>query len=82
MKLWILTTVEGLGAIESSWEPWYDRAFGHIVRANTEDEARELAANECGDESSDAWLDPNMSTCHELLEGGRAGVIMTDFHAA
>jgi hypothetical protein len=44
MKLWLLRPKEG----RSHWEPWYDKAFGFVVRANSETEARKLASGDAG----------------------------------
>jgi hypothetical protein len=85
MKLWILRPVEGLAYnIDNPWEPWYDKAFGFVVRADTEEEARKLAESDSGDESygGTPWLDAALSTCAELLPEGDACVVMKDFHSA
>ena len=94
MKLWILRPVEGLDKNDNPWEPWYDKAFGFVVRAETEEEARQLAMKEAGGEISiwapgsgkltdiPAWTHAEYSTCVELLAEGDAGVVMQDFAAA
>jgi hypothetical protein len=94
MKLWLLCPVVELDKNDNPWEPWYDKAFGFIVRAETEDEARELAHSSAGDENDgeflsvkiantdQPWKDAKYSTCTELLPDGEAGVVMQDFHAA
>jgi len=94
MKLWILrpkeTMPEGQG---SPWEPWDDKAFGFVVRAETESDARKLANADGGDEcgpvrnkyyrtGGDPWLNPEFSTCEELHPEGEAGVVMQHFRAA
>ena len=86
MKLWILRPVVG----NDLWVPWYDKAFGFIVRAKNEKEARALAQAEAGDEAWDnqfrsgipAWTDPKNSTCEPLSARGEAGIVMQDFAAA
>ena len=82
MKLWLLRPIDGARA----WEPWYDKAFGFVVRAKDEAGARDLAASEAGDEKREQgknpWLDRYESTCEELRAPGEAGVVMMDFHAA
>jgi hypothetical protein len=80
MKLWLLRPIETEG--DSDWEPWYDKAFGHVVRAEDETDARRLAAKKNGDEGRDAWLNRNKSTCIELTTDGGAENIMTDFASA
>jgi hypothetical protein len=87
VKLWILRPVDG----RDEWEPWYDKAFGFVVSAENEDEARRLADSSGGDETRkwDAdeskhvhpWLDAQASTCEELAAHS-SGVVMCDFHAA
>lgn len=86
MKLWILKPLEGLDP--NPWSPWYDKAFGHIVRAETEEEARLLADHENGDETGQysgnkwAWIKSELSSCEELTADGDAESIMVDFRAA
>jgi hypothetical protein len=91
MKLWLLRPV-----IESGlWDPWYDKAFGFVVRAKTEEQARKLAEDACGEESQNhysadgdvvpmmqAWIDPSYSTCVELTADGDKMVIIRDFASA
>lgn len=94
MKLWLLRPVEGLAKNNDPWEPWYDKAFGFVVRAETEEQARAVAMKEAGDEGHrwgagfkkrmdvPAWTDAKYSTCVELLPDGPAGVVLRDFAAA
>lgn len=85
MKLWLLKPCEGLPSNYNPWEPWYDKAFGFVVRADTEATARQIADNNSGDEGTpyvSPWLDANYSTCVELLPDGEAGLILQDYHAA
>jgi hypothetical protein len=94
MKLWILRPIDGLEKNDNPWNPWYDRAFGFVVRANTEEEARALAHANAGDENrgefmvnktantETPWLDAKYSTCIELLPEGDAEVVMKDFASA
>ena len=92
MKLWLLRHIAG----RPEWEPWYDKAFGHVVRAETEQQAREMAADAAGDEAErnweadplgrthvrNPWLDATASTCVELTTNGAVEVVMTDLHSA
>lgn len=86
MKLWILRPVEGLDKKDNPWEPWYDKAFGFVVRAETEDEAGDenlgkfLSAKTAN--TNQPWKEAKYSTCTELLAEGEAGVVMQDFAAA
>lgn len=97
MKLWLLRPVRGLPEVEdpaiNPWEPWYDKSFGHVVRAESEHEARQLVVAKhfdedgfperiVGDEGPGAWLESSLSTCVELTADGLPGVIITDHHAA
>ena len=88
MKLWKLTPNGGDKA-EGAWSPWYDKAFGFVVRAEDENEARVIADSNAGAENETwgtdkvhPWLDPRQSTCEELLPDGPSGLILQDFHAA
>jgi len=54
MKLWLLRPVDGLKKNDNPWKPWYDKAFGFVVRADTEEEARALAHADAGDENREA----------------------------
>ena len=90
MKLWILRPVKGLTDDTNPWKPWYDKAFGFVIRAETEREARNLIVGdmntvcdgEAGDEGRPAWLNPELSTCNELLTDGEPSIILKDFASA
>ncbi len=94
MKLWLLRPAENLPEGDDPWEPWYDKAFGFVVRAETEDGARSLAHANAGDEnrggifgrkpagSNQPWLDAKYSTCTELTAEGAAEMVMMDFQRA
>lgn len=82
MKLWILRPINSEAG---PWSPWYDKAFGFVVRAESEAAARTLADPNGGDENRggrNVWLDQSLSTCVELTSDGAAGVVMQDFAAA
>lgn len=84
MKLWLLRPVKDLPDGDNPWEPWYDKCFGFVVRAKTEDDARQIAHAEAGDENrkSTPWLDPKYSTCEPLVNKGDAGMIIQDVASA
>lgn len=94
MKLWLLRPVETdaiapngkpCKRIPAAWEPWYDKAFGFVVRAESEEAARALAHADGGDESRGdraPWLDPQQSICVELTEQGTEEVVVRDFASA
>ena len=73
--LWILRPVK-------SWEPWYDKSNGFVVRADSEADARRLASADAGDEGIEAWLDAAKTTCVELLASGTSEVVICDFMGA
>lgn len=77
MKLWILRPVR-------DWEPWYDKAFGFVVCAETEAAARALVtrSTEAGDEGDGVWSDPKETTCVELVAEEGERIVMRDFYAA
>jgi hypothetical protein len=84
MKLWLLRPIyDGKG---SAWDPWYDKAFGFVVRAEDELKARKLASANGGDENRKKgkrpWLDPKQSACVELTLDGGPGVVIADCHSA
>ena len=88
MKLFLLRPVKDLPN-ENPWEPWYDKTFGFVVRAENHVTARHLADEAGGDETSfrsdgsdHPWLDPKFSTCVELLKDGGAEVVINDHHSA
>jgi hypothetical protein len=96
-KLWLLRPILGSAPIDGSkdaWDPDYDKARGHVVRAETEEEARVLANAFGGAETGpfddghenyiyrtggDPWLDPKQSTCVKLIAAGDVGVVLSDF---
>jgi len=97
MKLWILRPIDGLAEDDNPWEPWYDKIFGFVIRATNEDEARQFAHKNAGEENrgecgefsqkrvtntATPWLDSKYTTCDELIPEGVPGLIMQDFYAA
>lgn len=91
MKLWLSRPIESSGL----WGPWYDKCFGFVVRAKTEERARKLAEDASGDESAytyldgggtkkivRAWEESHHSTCVELTTEGDEMVVIRDFAGA
>jgi hypothetical protein len=90
MKLWLLRPVDGLPLGDNPWEPYYDCTFGYVIRAESEDMARQLAHENGSQENNDfygqdrksnttaPWLDPTYSTCVELPVDGEQAIIMAD----
>ena len=81
MILWLLRP-KNEGETSGLWFRWYDKTFGFVVRAETEEQARILASHKCGDEGKEAWLKEEHSNCIELSEEGESEVIIEDHHAA
>ena len=79
MKLFLLRPINDAAG---PWDPWYDKAFGFIVRALNEEDARILAGEECGDEGTMSWLSDSLSTCTEITDAGESCVIIRDFASA
>jgi hypothetical protein len=78
MKLYILRPING----RAEWKPWYDKCFGFVVRAKSEEEARAIAASEAKSEGAGAWLNDEASTCEVLTAKGEAGMVIEDFASA
>lgn len=81
-KLWILRPIPNLQKGDNPWDPWYDKSFGFVVRADSETQAREMASGGDENRGSSPWMDEKYSTCEELLPDGDRGVVMQDFHSA
>lgn len=92
--LWLLRPRDFLPADDNPWNPWYDKCFGFVIRADSEGEARELANVFGGDENrgeflnkkvaktTSPWLDEEYSTCDEVPDIGPSRIIMQDNRAA
>lgn len=77
MKLWILKPIE-TGEADWPWHPWFDKCFGMVVRADSQEEARLMAAKANSEEGYAAWMDPKLSSCSRLMPRGAPGVILQD----
>jgi len=82
MKLYLLKPIDNI--TPNPWEPWYDKAFGFVVRAKNENQARQMAQEQAGDEDRNGspWLSDQQSICVLLTATGKPEVIIRDFHAA
>lgn len=88
MNFWILKPREDIDPEDNPWDPWYDKNFTVVVRANSENRARELAHDCAGDENrgyflsrkisntNTPWLDSEYSTCDILDAMGEESVIV------
>jgi hypothetical protein len=72
MKLWLLERTDAIG---------WDEFNSFVVRAETEDDARGVAAINAGDEGPGIWRDPITATCVLLHRFGEAGVVLGSFCA-
>ena len=90
-KLWLLKPINN--SKQSLWDPWYDKAFGFVVRASTASEARAFAQAKAGteaegsdwqDESTNipVWTSPELTSCELLVPEGEEGIVLRDFRAA
>jgi hypothetical protein len=94
VKIWLLRPRNDLPVTDNPWDPWYDKAFGFVVIAASEAQARELAMVDAGDEkrgefmsektanTKTPWLDEQYSTCVELTADGDERVVIRDFASA
>lgn len=93
MRLWLLRARRDLPEAGDPWEPWYDKVFGFVIAAETEEQARAMATERGGDEikaarpwnggNARAWLDADLSICRELrAETCPAGVALRDYASA
>lgn len=82
MKLYILRPANLNARNDNPWDPWYNKSLGFVVRAETDKQARQFAADNAGDEGPDAWLEVRYSSCDELTDNGDASMILRDFDAA
>ena len=70
MKLWLLKIIKHEG---------YDTYDAHVVRAETEEAARNMVP--AGVEGRQTWLNLSKSTCVRIEEDGVAGVLISSFNA-
>ena len=91
MKLWLLRPIKNLGE-DNPWDTCYEKSFGFVVRAETEEQARDYAHEDAGDENMGEfiggwfaktkapWKDQRYSSCVELTKNGKPGIVMRDFY--
>ena len=59
----------------------WDEASGFVIRAESEHQARAIAAANSGGEGASTWTDPQFSRCEILQPDGEAGIVLRDFCA-
>ncbi len=86
MKLWLLRPIDDLSEQDDPWWNRQEKVHGFVIRAETEQQAREIAHQNAGDENrmsaltDTPWLDPKYTTCKLLLpDVGMEGVIIRDY---
>lgn len=75
MRLWILRPLD---EDKEPFNPWYNKTFGVVVRAETEVIARALAVSVAWKEGQGVWLDPSITSCYELHSDDDPEVIIVD----
>ena len=76
-KLFLLTSLEDRG---------YDEANGFVILADDSKQAREIAAQKCGDEGVDVWMQAHLSKCEligcasGLWTNRKSQVVLRDFN--
>ena len=80
MKLYVLRPLSNLKP--DPWHDWYDLYHGFVVRAETEQRARELCAEQDKlNSTSKYWLDARYVECYELSYDGAERIILSDYRA-
>jgi hypothetical protein len=59
----------------------WDCNNGFVVRAETTEKARWLCSLNPGEEGPKTWVNPEYSTCEEILPTGEEGIILEDFRS-
>jgi hypothetical protein len=94
MKLWLLAPRgDVLRRKMNPWRPWYEKVFAAVVRAESEQQAREFVQQTAGHEglgiyralgmdeeevALTVWLDDEFTRCRELRPGGGEGIVVLD----
>lgn len=97
-RIWILKPrvfdADGMPDCVASWREWerdnpwdskYNKVFGFVIEAATEQDARAIADNEAGAENEHShwphpWLNQGITVCEELTPTGMSRVVLTDFY--
>ena len=91
-KIWLLKPKGFLADADNPWIPWYNKVFGFVISAETEEMARGIADNDAGlenwissmqpDKRRHPWLNKKYSTCVYLTDRYKPGVIIKDYREA
>lgn len=97
-RIWLLKPrvfdADNMPSCVTSWKEWvfdnpwdskFNKAFGFVIEAGTEREARELADGKAGAENECSkyphpWLNQGITVCEELAPTGTPRVVLTDFY--
>lgn len=86
MQLYLLKPRKIISHNINPWSPWYDKAFGFVIRAESEEKARKIADENAGDENGSGemhpWMNKKLSTCTELKNEGKQELVLRDYSAA
>ncbi len=72
MHLWL---VKRIGPVD------YDEYEGFLIRAESEQRAREMAEAKRADEEKGTWADPERSSCTLVTAEGAEEILLEDFNA-
>lgn len=78
MAHWLMTADSQGTSLEP--DPPAGSVHAMVVRADDEESARAVAAENHGAESDHVWSDPAQSTCHPLEPEGSAQVVLRAFN--
>lgn len=70
---WLLTRLDDIVI--------YDNNEGFVIEAASEQEARQIAADNAADEGRMTWLSSSKSSCKPIVPSKTPQVILRDFHA-
>lgn len=80
MRLWYLYPKPG-SKVYDGYDSMYDSMHSIVVRARNEQQARTIAADACGGEGNEVWLNEKKTYCEPLAAKGEPGVICREVNA-
>lgn len=72
MKLYMISRTEDIG---------YDEYDSFVIAAESQEQARQIAADANGDEGRAPWLDSTRSICREIDAKSEKGIVLRSFQA-
>ena len=84
MKLFLLKPNKDLSDDNSPWYTRWLKCHGFVIKAKTEKGARRVAHWNASNENDykdelNPWLNPEYSSCVEIINEGKAEVILKDY---